>query len=303
LSIGERKSVIEHSNEAMNKKRMCELLGVPRSSMYYKPKPSENNDLIISNEVMDIYTESPTYGYRKILVALRERGFAINHKRLQRLLAQAGIKAIYPTKRTTIRNVNNKVYPYLLRDLCIDRPNQAWQTDITYIKVKGCFVYLICLIDVFSRKIMGWNLSTFMDTSACLIALSEALKIGKPEIINSDQGCQFTSDQWTEFLISREIRISMDGKGRWADNVYVERLWRTIKYENIFLHSFDKVEQAREAVRKFIKFYNEKRYHQSLNYHTPEVIFEFGKIPSKQELFESFKLRHQLKVGEAVMVF
>lgn len=303
MSIGERKSVIEHGNEGLGKKRMCELLNVPRSSMYYKPKPSESNDLIILNEVMDIYTESPTYGYRKILVALRERGFEVNHKRLQRLLASAGIKAIYPTKRTTIRNASHKVYPYLLKDLHIDRPNRAWQTDITYIKINGCFVYLICLIDVFSRRIMGWILSTFIDTAACLKALSEALKAGKPAIVNSDQGCQFTSDQWVDFLTSREIRISMDGKGRWADNVFVERLWRTIKYESIFLHSFDTVDQAREVIGKFIKFYNQKRYHQSLNYHTPDAVFELARIPSKQELFESFKLQHQAKVGEAAMAF
>jgi len=295
--------MIEHGNKEINKKRLCELLCIPRSSMYYKSRPCENNDAIILNEVRDIYQESPFFGYRRIQIELWKRGFEINHKRLQSLLKREGIKAIYPQKKTTIRNMQHKIHPYLLRSLCIDRPNQVWAVDITYIKLGAGYVYLICLIDIFSRRIMGWDLSTFLDTQPCIEALVNALKGGKPEIINSDQGCQFTSTTWTDLLTQNGIQISMDGKGRWVDNKYIERFWRTIKYENVFLHSFDTVTQARETLCKFIEFYNRKRPHQTLNYHTPDVIFKLGTIPSKKELFESFRLLNQPKLMEARMAF
>ena len=280
---------------------MCELLNIPRSTVYYHPRLSENNDVGILNEVRDIYQETPFYGYRRILVELRKRGFEINHKRLQGILSLEGIKAVYPKKKTSIRNQQHKVYPYLLRGLCIDHPNQAWAVDITYIKIHNGFVYLICLIDIFSRRIMGWALSTFLDTQPCLDALASALKNSKPEIINSDQGCQFTSDMWIDFLTQHEIKISMDRKGRWVDNKYIERLWRTIKYENVFLHSFDTVGQARDTLCRFIEFYNQKRPHQTLNYHTPNVIFSLGIVPSKQQLFEGFRLQNQAKHMEVNM--
>ncbi len=285
--------MIEHGNEAIGIKRKCELLGVARSMMYYQPRPLKSNDATILNEVRSIYQETPFYGYRRILVALRQRGFVINHKRLQGLLALAGIKAVYPTKKTTIRDRGHKVYPYLLRELSIDRPNQVWTVDITYIKVRLGFVYLVCLLDVFSRRIMGWSLSTFLDTQSCLEALENALKHGIPEIINSDQGCQFTSTSWIVQLEGNGIKVSMDGKGRWADNAHVERLWRTIKYENVYLHSFDTVDQARVALRSYVDFYNQKRPHQALNYHTPNLIFALRVVPTRQQLFAQFKLQNQ----------
>lgn len=268
--------------------RKCELLGVARSSMYYKSLPQESDSVQIMNEIQQIYGENPFYGYRRILIDLRKMGHRINHKRLQRLLCMANIKAVYPGKKTTVRNPEHKVYPYLLRNMQIIRPNQAWQVDITYIKIRHGFVYLICLVDVFSRRIMGWAISTFLDTASCLIALDYALKHATPEIINSDQGCQFTSVAWTEKLVQSGVKISMDGKGRWADNIYIERLWRTIKYESVFLHSFDTVEQAKNVLVAYIEFYNSRRPHQSLNYHTPNEIYRLGKIPTKQELFSSF---------------
>lgn len=295
--------MIEHGSNEVNKKRMCELLNVPRSSMYYKSKPIENNDAVILNEMRDIYQEYSFYGYRRMHIELRRKGFEINHKRVQALLSKAGIKATYPKKKTSIRNPQHKVYPYLLKSLSIDHPNQVWAVDITYIKIRNGFVYLVCFIDIFSRKIMGWNLSIFLDTQTCLDALKNALKVGIPEIINSDQGCQFTSTEWIDCLINQKIKISMDGKGRWVDNKYVERLWRTVKYESVFLHSFDTVEQARSVLSKFIEFYNNKRPHQSLNYHTPDDIFKLGIIPTKQELFASFKLQNQLNFTEARMTF
>ena len=295
--------MIEHCGKIVYIKRKCELLCVARSTVYYKPKLIQNDDIVILNEIRDIYQKYPFYGYRRMLVELRKNDFEVNHKRLQRLLFVAGIKAIYPTKKTTVRDLQHKIYPYLLRDLIIDSPNQVWQVDITYIKIRHGFVYLVCLIDVFSRKIMGWDLSTFLDTGSCLKALSMSLTHVFPEIINSDQGCQFTSTIWIETLMQNNILISMDGKGRWADNVYVERLWRTIKYENVFLHSFDTVDQARVALRNFINFYNQTRFHQALNYHTPDTVYELKTIPTKQQLFEQFKLLNKPILSEASMIY
>lgn len=272
-------------------KKKCELLNISRSSMYYQKKPAENIDHIVLNEIRDIYQETPFYGYHRIQIELLKRGFLINHKKIQRLLALADLKAIYPTKRTTIRNHEHKVFPYLLRDIIIDRPNQVWAVDITYIKIRLGFVYLICLIDVFSRRIMGWALSTFLDTTSCMEALTNALREGNPEIVNSDQGCQFTSSMWVDFLMQQNIKVSMDGKGRWADNVYIERLWRSIKYEHVYLHSFDTVQQAYARLTSYIQFYNQQRPHQSLNYHTPNFVYAHAKIPSKKELFDSFNLQ------------
>ena len=296
-----RKEIVECSNEDLDIQRKCELLGVPRSSMYYKPKPLENDDMMIMNEIRSIYQERPFYGYRKITVRLRELGFIANHKRVQRLLKIAGIKAVYPGRKTTIRNPEHKIFPYLLRDIKIDHPNQVWQVDITYIKICGGWVYLICLIDVFSRKIMGWSLSTFLDTQPCLKAFESALKHGIPEIVNSDQGCQFTSALWVQKMQDHNVLISMDGKGRWADNIYIERLWRSLKYELVYLHSFETVQEAHDEIEEYIIFYNKKRFHQSLNYHSPDFVFMNKKIPTKKELFESFALQKNY-IAEVAML-
>ena len=269
--------------------------------MYYKPKIQESDDAIIINELREIYQETPSYGYRRMTVALRERGFLVNHKKVFFLQTIAGIQAIYPQKKTTIRNQAHKIFPYLLRDLIIDRPNQVWQVDITYIKIRGGLVYLVCLIDVFSRKIMGWRLSTSLDTASCLGAFNDALQNGVPEIVNSDQGCQFTSEAWVAAVQQHGIKISMDGKGRWADNVYIERLWRTIKYEMVHLHSFDTVAQIRSELVRYITFYNTRRYHSKLNYQTPDAIFAKKVIPSKQELFASFALASTYQPGAAMV--
>ena len=269
--------------------------------MYYKQKAIENDDAIIMNEIQDIYQTIPVYGYRRVTIELMDRGFFVNHKRVQRLMQRAGRRAIYPEKKTTIRNPDHKIFKYLLRGLKIERPNQVWQVDITYIKVGNGFVYLTCLIDVFSRKIMGWSLSIFLDTASCLKAIHSALKHGTPEIVNSDQGCQFTSAAWVDELQRQGIFISMDGKGRWADNVYVERLWRTIKQEAVRLYRFDTAEQARIALGNYIDFYNKKRFHQVLNYHTPDAIYELKRIPTKKQLFEHFTLKHSAIELEVVM--
>ncbi len=292
--------MIKSTDTTVDLKRKCELLSVPRGSMYYNPKPRKNNDALITNELHKIYVETPSYGYRRMTVALRETGFSVNHKKVANLQKIAGIQAIYPGKKTTIKNQAHKVYPYLLKGLIIKRPNQVWQVDITYIRIRGGFVYLICLIDVFSRKIMGWRLSTCLDTASCIDAFNDALQHGTPEIVNSDQGCQFTSEIWIAAMQQHDVKISMDGKGRWADNVYIERFWRTIKYEMVHLNSFDTVLQLRLALTDYITFYNTCRYHSKLNYHTPDAIFSKKIIPTKQELFASFTPQPTTQPGAAM---
>lgn len=283
-----RKAMVREEHKLISMKKRCNLLDVTRSVLYYRGK--QNNDTFLVNEIREVYEQTPFYGYRRIHIMLRQRGIIINRKKVQRLMRVAGIQAIYATPKTTVRDQAHTIYGYLLKDITISRPNHVWQVDITYIKTACGFVYLVCLIDVFSRKIMGWYLSTFLDTASCEQALYNALLNSKPEIINSDQGCQFTSAAWTSALLKNGIAISMDGKRRWADNVYIERLWKTIKYESVFLHSFDTVQQTRDALSKYIRFYNEERPHQALNYHTPNAIYEKGTIPSKKTLFENFAI-------------
>jgi putative transposase len=289
--------MIEWKNRIVTIKKQCELLSVARGSMYYKPKMNNNDDTDVMNELRTLYGECPSYGYRKMTVALRKTGMIINHKKVQRLLNIAGIKAIYPAKKTSSRNSQHKIFPYLLRELKIERPNQVWQVDITYIKMKQGFVYLFCLIDVFSRKIMGWAVSTFLDTALCLSALNDALKHFTPEIVNSDQGCQFTSHAWVNVLQEKGIAISMDGKGRWADNAFIERLWRTIKYESVYLHEQNTVEDSKKQLARFITFYNQHRFHQALNYNTPDAVFASGTILTKKELFAHFSLQQSVQLG------
>lgn len=280
--------MVGHETPIVTIQRQCELLDVSRSSVYYKPIAVENDDAEMMNVIRDIYVQHPYYGYRRIMVELRKQGYIINHKKVQNLMSLAGIKAIYPAKNTSLRNKQHKVYPYLLKGLKIERPNQVWQVDITYVRIKGGFLYVFCLVDIFSRKIMGYSVSIFLETEPCVGALEDALRRAKPDILNSDQGCQFTSELWISFATSKEIKISMDGKGRWADNIYVERLWRALKYELVYLNGFETVEQFKKALAKYVEFYNNERPHQALNYHTPQQVYELGTIPTKRELFDSY---------------
>jgi putative transposase len=263
---------IEHDG-SVSVAQQCELLKLNRSSVYYKPEQNSNDDVAVMNEIKDIYEQYPFYGYRKIHNILCRKGLIHNIKKIRRLMHFAGIKAVAPYKKTSIRNQAHKIYPYLLNGLKIDRPNYVWKTDITYIKIKGGFVYLVCIIDVFSRKIMGWAVSIFLDTQVCIEALDMALLNYKPEILNSDQGCQFTSDAWVKHLEQNGIKISMDGKGRWADNIIIERFWRSCKYEAVFLSCFETVDELKKGLKSYIHFYNNERPHQALNYKTPNEVF------------------------------
>jgi putative transposase len=229
------------------------------------------------NEIHEIWMKTPFYGYRRITAELRNLGYAINRKRVQRLMNQMKIRALYPKPKTSRANQQHEKYPYLLTDLEINRPDQVWATDITYIPMDRGFLYLVALIDLYSRYIVAWNLSNSLETEFCLSMLESALTKGKPDILNSDQGCQFTSERWTDQLHTNGIRISMDGKGRCMDNIYIERFWRSLKQEEIYLNPPDTVSQARQNIHDYMQFYNHRRFHQALKYQTPAALYESKK--------------------------
>jgi len=266
--------MINQKHDLLSIRKQCNVLGIWRSNVYYEPLQNKEES-ILANEIRDMWLDIPAYGYRRITAELHRRGYNINHKHVLRLMRDMHIQALYPKPKTSIRNTKHKVYPYLLRDLPIIKPNHVWSTDITYIKMPQGFVYLTSLIDIYSRFIIGWRLSNTLDETFCEEALNSAFQYGKPEILNTDQGSQFTSEAWTSCLIKNNIKISMDGKGRWADNIIIERFWRTLKHEHILLHAFESAKEIKESIKKFIMVYNYKRLHQSLGYKTPaEVYFE-----------------------------
>jgi putative transposase len=241
--------------------------------LYYKEKSPEIDEVDLLNAMRDVWVRRPFYGYRRITAQLRADGIKVNRKRVQRLMRVSGIQAIFPGPNTSRRNQLHKVHPYLLRDLQITRANQAWQVDITYLRMQNGFMYLVALIDVHSRYVVGWALSNTLETTSCLDALKSALMLGKPEIINSDQGCQFTSEEWVDFLGENSVKISMTGKGRCHDNIYIERFWRSFKREEFYLHEYDSVKALKKAIHAYIEFYNRDRFHQSLGYKTPADVY------------------------------
>ena len=256
--------------------KQCELLAVARSSYYYKSNATEiSSDLL--NEIYEIWSSYPQFGYRKITIMLKNKGYVINKKKVQRLMKLMGLSAIYAKPNTSKNNEDSYKYPYLLRGLKIVKINQVWTTDITYIKMPRGFVYLCALIDLHSRFIVAWKLSISMQVDFCIDMVEDALqKYTSPEIINTDQGSQFTSSDWLSALSENDIKISMDGKGRWVDNVYIERFWRTVKQEEIYINPPDNVRELRSSITKFIDFYNNIRPHQSLGYRTPAEIYLAG---------------------------
>jgi putative transposase len=222
----------------------------------------------------ELYTEMPFYGVRKMTAALKEEGLHVNHKRVRRLMRLMGLEAVHPKPRTSRANRTHPVYPYLLKGLGIIRPNQVWVADITYIPMEKGFVYLVAIMDWASRYVLSWRVSTSLDSGFCLEALEEALnRYPAPEIFNTDQGCQFTSQAWTNRLMAAGIRISMDSRGRYLDNIFVERLWRTVKYEDVYLKRYETVRQVKEGLGQYFQLYNQRRLHQSLGYKTPADIF------------------------------
>jgi len=262
------------STQKLSIRNQCKLLCINRSTLFYKISPS-SNDADIANQIHDIWMQMPFYGYRRFTAELNRRGHVVNHKRIQRLMREMKIQALYPKTRTTIVNSEHKKYPHLLKGVEVVRPNHVWATDITYIRHGSGFIYLVALIDIFSRYVLDWRLSNTMDVQFCTEMLTSALeKHGSPEILNTDQGSQFTSRKWIEMVEQSGAKVSMDGKGRWVDNVYIERFWRTIKHEHIFYQAFENVIDARKSIGGFIELYNKKRLHQNLGYRTPGEVYQ-----------------------------
>ena len=278
MSKDKRKQMIR-VDQTMPYTKKCTLLKISRSSVYYRSKQVEpdEQELGLCLLLDKLHTKYPWMGARSLRDQVNRRvDYAVNRKRIQRLMRKMGIHAVYAKPRTSIPGKGHKIYPYLLRNLDIKHPNQVWATDITYIPMARGFVYLVAIMDWHSRKVLSWKLSNSLDTSFCVEALEEAMEIyGKPEIFNTDQGSQFTSDDFTKVLKGNDIQISMDGKGRWVDNVFIERIWRSLKYEEVYLKAYGSVREARESIKTYLTFYNSERTHQSLDRLTPdEVYFE-----------------------------
>lgn len=259
----------------LTKKRRCQLLAIARSTAYYQPQMESAENLMVMRLLDELHLNFPHKGARTLRDALwDEHGLHVNRKRVQRLMRLMDIQSIAPQKKTTIPSKAHKIYPYLLRGLSIDRPNQVWCSDITYIPMRKGFVYLVAIMDWYSRKVLSWRLSNSMNADFCVEALEEALALyGNPDIFNTDQGAQFTSTEFTDVLHAHQVKISMDSKGRWMDNVFIERLWRTLKYEEVYLHAYETVKEAKQRVNNWFEGYNQKRRHSSLARKTPDQVY------------------------------
>jgi putative transposase len=254
-------------------RRQCELLGLSRSSLYYEPGGEAAEDLRLMRRIDEQYTARPFYGSRRMTIWLNEQGEGVNRKRVQRLMRVMGLEAIYPKPRLSLAAKGHRIYPYLLRGVTVERSDQVWSTDITYVPMTSGFMYLAAVIDWFSRYVIGWRLSNTLDGSFCLEMLEEALRGGRPEIFNTDQGVQFTAAAFTGRLESAGVAVSMDGRGRALDNVFVERLWRSVKYEDIYIQGYETVPGLHRGLARYFAFYNDERPHQSLGYRTPAAIY------------------------------
>ena len=275
MSAAARLSLVDRADPAMSIVAQCRLLKVARSTLYHRPAPVSADDLAVMRRIDELHLAWPFYGSRRMAAVLRREGWAVNRKRAKRLMRVMAIEAIYQKPNTSKGHPDHKVYPYLLRGLTIDRPNQVWCADITYIPMAKGFVYLVAVMDWFSRRVLSWRLSITMDADFCVEALREATEMyGPPEIFNTDQGVQFTSAAFVDELASRGVRISMDGKGRYLDNIFIERLWRSLKYEDVYIKAYGSVTEARRSLGEWLAFYNDVRPHQSLGYRTPREIFE-----------------------------
>jgi putative transposase len=261
-------------------RRQCELLGLARASLYYQAAEETAPNLRLMRLLDEEHTRHPFYGSRRLTAWLGEQGEEVNRKRVQRLMRLMGLEAIYPKPRLSVPDLSHRVYPYLLRGVGIDRVNQVWSADITYVPMPKGFMYLAATIDWYSRYVVSWRLSNTLDGLFCQEMLDEALGRGRPEIFNTDQGVQFTALAFTERLKQAGVLISMDGRGRCLDNVFVERLWRTVKYENIYLQAYATVAELEQGLRSYLRFYNEERLHQSLDYQPPQVVHRGTGKPS-----------------------
>ena len=275
-STAEKRKLIEFENKQISLVRQCELLGLSRASLYYKACSESVENLQLMELLDEQYMKYPFYGVKRMTAWLKTEGYRVNEKRGRRLLRKIGLQTQYPKPNLSRINKEHRIYPYLLRGISINRVNQVWSTDITYIRLKQGFIYLAAVIDWHSSYVLSWEISVTMESGFCVSVLESALEKGTPEIFNTDQGSQVTSEVFTSKLIAREIRISMDGRGRALDNIFVERLWRSVKYEEVYLHEYGNVEAAKEGLNHYFKFYNRERLHQSLDYQTPEAVYRQG---------------------------
>jgi len=274
--------MLDRTNRKPSLSRQCELLGVSRSAAYYKARPVKPEDLELMRLIDEQYMKTPAYGARSMRNHLNRLGYKINRKRVQRLMRLMGIEAIYPKPHTSRPHPQHPVYPYLLRGLTIDRPNQVWASDITYIPLRRGFMYLVAVMDWHSRKVLSWRISNTLDADFCVEALQEALRrYGAPEIFNTDQGAQFTSAEFTQVLKDHGVAISMDGRGRCQDNIFIERLWWTTKYHYLYLRSFDGGSDLRKGLNWWFQFYNHERSHQNLDTKTPDEVYYGLPHPAK----------------------
>ena len=265
--------MIERGNPGISIRKQCDLVGLNRRSYYNARQPETGDNLAIMELIDREYTEHPFYGSRRMVQMLRKNGHEVNRKRVRRLMRLMGLEAIYPKRRLSFRGPDSEVFPYLLRNITIDRPDQVWAADITYIPMKNGFMYLVAIIDWYSGKVISWELSNSLSANFCVRALEKALQQGTPEIFNTDQGCQFGSQEFTKLLKAKGIKISMDGKGRCYDNIFVERFWRTVKYEEVYIKIYKDGLEARHELEKYFQFYNAERPHQSHDYRTPAEVY------------------------------
>ena len=265
--------LVEPGHPQLSVRRQCQLLGLNRSSLYYEPAGETAENLRLMRLIDQEYTAHPFLGSRRLTKWLIEQGEEVNRKRVQRLMRLIGLEAIYPKPKLSAVGRGHRLYPYLLRGVSIQRPDQVWGTDITYVPLASGFMYLAAVIDWFSRYVLAWRLSNTLDGSFCLEMLDEALSRGRPEVFNTDQGAQFTAQTWTGRLKSAGVAVSMDGQGRCLDNVFVERLWRTVKYEDIYLWRYETVPQLQQGLGRYFPYYNEERLRQALGYQTPAAVY------------------------------
>jgi putative transposase len=249
------------------------LLGVNRAGLYYEPVGESEENLLLMRLLDEQYTRAPFYGSRRMTAWLATQGHEVNRKRISRLMQVMGVEAVYPKPKLSQPGEGHKIYPYLLRGVTVERVNQVWSTDITYIRMAQGFVYLVAVMDWFSRYVLSWSLSLTLEIDFCLEALKSAFRRGQPEIFNSDQGSHFTSEKFTGALKAKQIAISMDGRGRCMDNIWIERLWRSLKYEEVYLKDYESVTEARVGIERYFRFYNQERLHQSLDYRMPAAIY------------------------------
>jgi putative transposase len=279
MSLDRRRQMIEPEHPQLSVVRQCELVSISRSGFYHRLAGETPLNLELMRLIDAQFLETPWYGARQMARHLRREGYAIGRQRIWRLMAKMGLAPIYQRPRTTVPNPEHQIFPYLLRDLAIDRPNQVWCADITYLPMRRGFLYLVAVMDWATRKVLAWRVSNTMDVEFCIEALEEALaRFGRPEIFNTDQGSQFTSPRFTGILQRAGVRISMDGRGRWMDNVFIERLWRSLKYECVYLHAFETGSELRAGLSKWIGYYNGGRPHSALAGRTPDEVYAVNEV-------------------------